>query len=127
MCSSCGRPLSHRAGRLSTNALRSLQLVRLQDLKSIPAPRPMARVSLPRLPTFMLLPSPPTSPLPSRSPSPPPDGFLQLSLKGVVQSYVPPCHKLGEEFPGKQSPTTQLSLFEAGVKKVTPSVSSRRS
>ena len=75
----------------------------------------------------MLLPSPPNSPRPSRSSSPPPDGFLQLPLKGVVQSYVPPCHKLGEEFPGKQSPTTQLSLFEAGVKKVTPRVSSRRS
>jgi len=91
----------------------------------------MAGVCAPRPPTAALLPSPPNSPPPSsRAPSPQPsqssDGFLQLALKGVVKEYVPPDHRWGESFPGKQPATQQLSLFEAGVKKVPPKVSRRR-
>lgn len=67
-----------------------------------------------------LLPSPPDSPLPLRPP-PPADSFAQLSLKGQVRQYVPPDHTWGEQFPGKQSPTIQLSLFESGVKKMSSS------
>ena len=66
------------------------------------------------------MPSPPSSP-PAARPPPPSDGFLQLALKGVVHEYVPPDHRWGESFPGKQPPTQQLSLFEAGVKKVSSS------
>ena len=72
--------------------------------------------------SISLLPSPPDSPPPMR-PRPPADGFSQLSLKGKVRAYVQPDHSWGESFPGKQSPTTQLSLFESGVVK---KVSSRR-
>ena len=60
----------------------------------------------------------------TRPPPPPTDGFSQLALKGQVRAYVPPDHRWGESFPGKQSPTLQLSLFEAGVKRVRTSVSS---
>ena len=68
--------------------------------------------------------APPSSP-PATRPPPPSDGYLQLALKGVVQEYVPPDHRWGESFPGKQPPTQQLSLFEAGVKK-KPSKKARR-
>ena len=51
------------------------------------------------------------------SPPPPSDGYLQLALKGEVRPFVTPDHSWGESFPGKQPPTQQLSLFEAGVKK----------
>lgn len=76
----------------------------------------------------LLLPSPPDSPPDSpRRPAPPPtDGFLQLALTGQARAYSPPDHSWGEKFPGKQSPTLQLSLFEAGVKRErTSPVSSR--
>ena len=85
----------------------------------------MARVCAPRPPTSALIPSPPSSPPATRPPPPPSDGYLQLALKGVVQEYVPPDHRWGESFPGKQPPTQQLSLFEAGVKK-KPSKKPRR-
>ena len=84
----------------------------------------MARACAPRFPVAALLPSPPDSPQATRPPPPPTDGFSQLALKGQVRAYVPPDHRWGESFPGKQSPTLQLSLFEAGVKRVRTSVSS---
>ena len=79
----------------------------------------MARVCAPRPPTAALLPSPPNSP-PATRPPPPSDGFLQLALKGEVRPFVTPDHSWGESFPGKQPPTQQLSLFDAGVKKKPP-------
>ncbi len=74
----------------------------------------------------LLLPSPPDSPPdspPPARPPPPTDGFSQLALKGQVREYVAPDHSWGEKFPGKQSPTLQLSLFEAGVKRKRTPVS----
>jgi len=67
--------------------------------------------------TFSLIPSPPNSP---RAPQPPPEParvrtLEQQALRGEVQEFVPPDHRWGESFPGRQAPTTQLSLFEAGV------------
>jgi hypothetical protein len=64
-----------------------------------------------------LIPSPPNSP---RSPLPtePPErapALEQQALKGEVREFVPPDHRWGESFPGRQTPTTQLSLFESGV------------
>ena len=69
-------------------------------------------------PACSLLPSPPSSP--PRSPTPPlapAAAFSQLALKGEVRAYVAPDHSRGEQFPGKQSPTVQLSLFQAGVRR----------
>lgn len=34
-----------------------------------------------------------------------------------VRAYTPPDHSYGESFPGKQRPSTQLTLFSVGVKK----------
>lgn len=85
----------------------------------------MARVCGPRLPIAALLPSPPSSPPPPERP-PPSDGFSQLALTGRLCAYTTPDHSRGESFPGKQSPTLQLSLFEAGVTRVRTPVSSRR-
>ena len=66
-----------------------------------------------------LVPSPPTSPrVPELKPAqkPAPARVLeQQALKGEVQEFVPPDHRWGESFPGRQAPTTQLSLFDAGV------------
>jgi len=84
----------------------------------------MARACAPQLSVAALLPSPPDSPQ-ATHPPPPTDGFSQLALKGEAQAYVAPDHSCGERFPGKQSPTLQLSLFEAGVKRVRTSVSSK--
>ena len=85
----------------------------------------MTRALPPRLPASDLLPSPTSSPEATRPP-PSTDGFSQLALKGQVCEYVAPDHRWGESFPGKQSPTLQLSLFEAGVKRMsTSSVSTR--
>ena len=42
---------------------------------------------------------------------------MQLALKGEVREYVAPDHSRGEQFPGKQLPTSQLSLFETGFKR----------
>ena len=41
--------------------------------------------------------------------------YSQTALKGAVQAYVMPDHSWGEQFPGPQTPTVQLSLFDAGV------------
>ena len=70
-------------------------------------------------PVCSLVPSPPSSPLrsPSRSPTIAPAVFSQLALKGEVREYVAPDHAPGEQFPGKQVPTSQLSLFETGFKR----------
>jgi hypothetical protein len=42
---------------------------------------------------------------------------MQLAIKGEVREYVVPDHSQGERFPGKQPPTVQLSLFDAGVQR----------
>ena len=42
--------------------------------------------------------------------------YSQSALKGTVLEYVAPDHTYGESWPGKQAPTVQLSLFDAGVK-----------
>ena len=60
-------------------------------------------------PACSLLPSPPSSP--PRSPTLVPAAFSQLAIKGEVREYVAPDHSRGEQFPGKQLPTSQLSLF----------------
>ena len=68
-----------------------------------------------------MLPSPPSSPSSPRETATPclaPDGLLQLSLTGSTRAYTPPDHSWGEQFPGKQAATHQLSLFESGVKKL---------
>lgn len=66
-------------------------------------------------PTCSLIPSPPSSP--PRSPTLTPSAFMQLAIKGEVREYVVPDHSQGERFPGKQPPTVQLSLFDAGVQR----------
>ena len=43
--------------------------------------------------------------------------LVQTALKGEVQPYVIPDHTAGENFPGRQPVTTQLSLFETGFKR----------
>jgi len=43
--------------------------------------------------------------------------LVQTALKGEVQTFVSPDHTVGEHFPGRQPPTTQLSLFETGFKR----------
>jgi len=45
----------------------------------------------------------------------PPVDSSQLALRGAVREYVAPDHSYGESFPGKQAPTVQLSLFDAGL------------
>lgn len=42
--------------------------------------------------------------------------LVQTALAGVVHEYVTPDHQPGEQFPGRQPATTQLSLFESGFK-----------
>ena len=44
-----------------------------------------------------------------------PVALVQLALRGEVKEYVTPVHTWGEQFPGRQAPTTQLSLFDSGV------------
>ena len=44
-----------------------------------------------------------------------PVGLVQIALRGEVKEYVTPVHTWGEQFPGRQTPTTQLSLFDSGV------------
>lgn len=41
--------------------------------------------------------------------------LVQTALAGVALEYVTPDHQPGEQFPGRQPPTTQLSLFESGI------------
>lgn len=86
-----------------------------------------ARTCARGLPVAELLPSPPDSPAAKRPPAAPPpaDGLSQLALKGQVREYVPPDHSRGERFPGKQSPTLQLSLFDSGVRRMRTPVSSK--
>ena len=74
-------------------------------------------------PACSLIPSPPSSP--PRSPTLAPAAFSQLSLKGKVREYVAPDHSRGEQFPGKQLPTVQLSLFESGVQRCSVGVSKK--
>jgi hypothetical protein len=70
------------------------------------------------------MPSPPSSP--PRSPSLAPTAFSQLAIKGEVKEYVVPDHSRGEQFPGKQLPTVQLSLFQAGVQRGGTGVSNKK-
>jgi len=44
-----------------------------------------------------------------------PTALVQLALRGEVKEYITPVHTWGEQFPGRQTPTTQLSLFDSGV------------
>jgi len=70
-----------------------------------------------------LTPSPPMSR--SASPERPPRDvatprFAQLDLitkDRTARVYAVPDHTWGEQFPGRQKPTKQLSLFESGVAK----------
>tara|TARA_X000001036_G_scaffold235877_2_gene220124 strand:- start:1201 stop:1446 length:246 start_codon:yes stop_codon:yes gene_type:complete len=71
-----------------------------------------------------LEPSPPNSPIQkqarraaSRLATKPesPVALVQIALRGEVKEYVTPVHTWGEQFPGRQAPTTQLSLFDSGV------------
>jgi len=43
--------------------------------------------------------------------------LVQTALMGEVADYVIPDHTAGENFPGPQPSTTQLSLFETGFKR----------
>lgn len=43
--------------------------------------------------------------------------LVQTALAGVAREYVTPDHQPGEQFPGRQPATTQLSLFESGIKR----------
>ena len=43
--------------------------------------------------------------------------LVQTALAGIAGSYVTPDHQPGEKFPGRQPPTTQLSLFQSGIKR----------
>ena len=52
---------------------------------------------------------------PARKAASPPVVLEQKALRGKVMEFVPPDHTYGESFPGRQTPTTQLSLFESGV------------
>ena len=75
-------------------------------------------------PTCSLIPSPPGSP--PRSPTLAPAAFSQLAIKGNVRPFVIPNHSQGEQFPGKQLPTVQLSLFQAGVQRAGTGVSNKK-
>ncbi len=79
----------------------------------------LTRARAKQWPPCSLIPSPPSSPLrsPARSPTIAPATFSQLALKGEVREYVVPDHSYGEQFPGKQLRTSQLSLFETGFKR----------
>ena len=52
---------------------------------------------------------------PTRKAAPAAPVLEQQALRGEVKEFVPPDHTYGESFPGRQPPTTQFSLFEAGV------------
>ena len=39
-----------------------------------------------------------------------PKAVLAIAFGSVARAYEPPDHSWGESFPGKQRPTTQLSL-----------------
>ena len=51
------------------------------------------------------------------------DNLVQTAIKGEVGEYVTPDHRPGECFPGRQLPTSQLSLFETGFKRKTGQMS----
>ena len=55
----------------------------------------------------------------SESEEPPPCAPLkqQALVDGAAREYVVPDHSYGESFPGRQPPTTQLSLFETGFRR----------
>lgn len=48
-------------------------------------------------------------------PQHPHTNLVQTALAGEVVEYVAPDHTAGENFPGRQPSTVQLSLFDAGV------------
>ena len=47
----------------------------------------------------------------------PPNSPVQRSISGDVIEYTPTDHSYGEQFPGKQPITTQLSLFDTGFRR----------
>lgn len=47
----------------------------------------------------------------------PPNSPVQRAISGDVVEYVPTDHSHGEQFPGKQPITTQLSLFDTGFRR----------
>ena len=67
---------------------------------------------------------PPTPPPPARAPpdargDAAPRKMLQINFdrRHPAPEYQPPDHSWGDSFPGKQKPSTQLTLFAVGVKK----------
>ena len=42
---------------------------------------------------------------------------INYDVHNPAPEYTPPDHSWGESFPGKQRPSTQLTLFSVGVKK----------
>ena len=48
-------------------------------------------------------------------PQRPHTNLVQTALAGEVGEYIAPDHSVGENFPGRQPSTVQLSLFDAGV------------
>jgi hypothetical protein len=71
------------------------------------------------------------SPPPPAQPAPKPNGASTVATGHAFQKllrinydvhhpapeYKPPDHSWGESFPGKQKPSTQLTLFSVGVKR----------
>jgi len=73
-----------------------------------------------RMQRSALTPSPP----PTRPASPqdplPSSRYVQLDLvtnDRSAKEYITPDHSIGEQWPGRQKATKQLSLFESGVAK----------
>ena len=42
---------------------------------------------------------------------------INYDVRQPAPEYTPPDHSYGETWPGKQRPSTQLTLFSVGVKK----------
>jgi len=86
--------------------------------------RPARRARMQR---SSLTPSPPPTPRLASPDRPPADAaaasgprFAQLDLvtkDRAARVYAVPDHSLGEQWPGRQRATKQLSLFESGVAK----------
>ena len=64
-------------------------------------------------------PSPPSRPSPKPDPARTFQKLLRINydVHNPAPEYRPPDHSYGETWPGKQRPSTQLTLFSVGVKK----------